>query len=99
MTTLDDRPLTHTARPRGDFWEWHEFIGGDGWAHLYLHSEMANPRLVMLLPWCLVNDRFPLEHDRPSISRHRLIPKPGRMCPVCGSQNEHRRIEVPRGRV
>lgn len=97
MTALDDG-LTTDADSRRDFWEWHEFTGGDGWAHLYLHSEIANPRLIMLLPWCLTDVRFLLEHDRPSISRHRVIPKPGRVCPVCASQNEHRRIGVPRAR-
>jgi hypothetical protein len=99
VTALEDRPVRHAAGPRRDFWEWHEFTEGDGWAHLYLHSEMANPRLVLLLPWCLINDPFPLEHDRPSVSRGRVIPKPGRICPVCASQNEHRRIEVPRARA
>ncbi|MEV5715387.1 hypothetical protein AB0L41_15915 [Amycolatopsis mediterranei] len=97
MTTLDDGPMTGTDSYQ-DFWEWHEFTGGDGWAHLYLHSQMANPRLVMLLPWCLTDVRFPLEHDRPSISRRRVIPRPGRVCPVCAAQNERRRIEVPRAR-
>ncbi|KDU94282.1 hypothetical protein DV36_00350, partial [Amycolatopsis mediterranei] len=65
MTAVDDGPMTGTDSHQ-DFWEWHEFTGGDGWAHLYLHSEMTNPRLVMLLPWCLTDVRFPLEHDRPS---------------------------------
>ncbi|WP_410619398.1 hypothetical protein [Amycolatopsis sp. cmx-8-4] len=98
MTALDDlRTSPGTTSPR-DFWEWHEFTGGDGWAHLYLHSELTNTRLSMLLPWCLINDRFPLEHDRPSISRSRVIPKPGRSCPVCASQNEHRRIGARRAR-
>ena len=90
MTALDERPLARIAKPLCDFWEWHEFTGDDGWAHLYRHSEIANPRLVLLLPWCLINDRFPLEHDRPGISRRRVIPKPGRACPVCASRNEHR---------
>ncbi len=70
----------------------------DATPHLYLRSEMANPRLFMLLPWCLTGVRFPLEHDRPSISRRRIIPKPGRACPVCAAQNERRRIEAPHAR-
>ena len=90
MTALDDRP-SWIPRPRQDWWEWHEFAA-DGWAHLYHHSEIANPRLVMLLPWCLVDVRFPLEHDRPSVSPQRVIPKPGRACPVCAAQNEHRQV-------
>lgn len=97
MTAVDDRATARSAAVE-DSWEWHEFGGGDGWAHLYLRSAMRNQRLEMLLPWCLRAAPFPLEHDRPSISRRKVIPVRGRTCPVCASQNEHRQIEVRRAR-
>ena len=106
MTALDDRPPTH-HKPRvpaaGDGWEWHEFTGGDGWAHLYLGSELRgerSQRLVLVRPWCEMRQRFPLDHDRFSVSRQKVIPKPGTTCSLCADQNADRRVAVPcpRGR-
>ena len=48
MTMLDDRQLTRASEAWRDFWEWHEFTGGDGWAHLYLHSEIVGCLLILI---------------------------------------------------
>jgi hypothetical protein len=83
MTALDDRPPTRRSVPPVDRWEWHTF-DADGWAHLYRVAELVDSRLELLRPWCLLGDRYPLEHDRPSITpRPVLVPQRGRTCPAC----------------
>ena len=85
MTTLDDRPPARILPPTRNRWEWHLFEA-DGWAHLYRVTELTNPRLDLLRPWCLLGDRYPLEHDRPSIDpRPLLIRRPTSTCPACAA--------------
>ncbi|WP_410644625.1 hypothetical protein [Amycolatopsis sp. lyj-346] len=81
-------------------WEWHE-CADDGWAHLYDGAQLrgdGSERVPLVRPWCETLQRFPLDHARSTVSRDKIIPVPGRTCPGCASQNEHRRIEVPRAR-
>jgi hypothetical protein len=99
VTALDDRPMTRTPPPV-EGWEWHECTD-DGWAHLYDPRNLrgdGSDRLMLVRPWCETLQRFPLDHGRTSVSPQKVIPKPGRVCPTCASQNEHRRIEVPSAR-
>ncbi len=84
MTALDERPPTQRRPAPGPRWQWHVF-NADGWAHLYRVSELANPRLELLRPWCLLRARFPLEHDRPSIDPRPVLPQRGRTCQACAA--------------
>lgn len=84
MTALDDRPLTWIPPSTVTRWEWRLFEA-DGWAHLYRVAELENPRLVMLLPWCLLTAPFPLEHDRASIRPGIVVPGRGWTCPACAA--------------
>jgi hypothetical protein len=105
VTALDDQPSTHTRpqQPAVDGWEWHEFDGaGEILAHLYLGSELRGERshrLVLVRPWCETLQRFPLDHDRPSVTKHKVIPQPGRTCPVCVSRNRARWVDIPHPRT
>jgi hypothetical protein len=83
VTALDDRPPTWALPSKTNRWEWHEFEA-DGWAHLYRVAELDNLPLELLRPWCLLGERYPLEHDRPSIKPDIVIPQRGRTCPACG---------------
>ncbi|MEV6879776.1 hypothetical protein [Amycolatopsis sp. NPDC051128] len=99
MTALDDRPPTRTlVLPARNRWEWHLFEA-DGWAHLYRVADLANPRLDLLLPWCLLRAPFPLEHDRPSIDPRVMIPARGGTCQACAAHAwaciPHPRIGTP----
>lgn len=87
MTALDDRPRTIAPRPASSRWEWHLFEA-DGWAHLYAVAELADRRLELLRPWCLLGANFPLEHDRASIDPcPLLVPRPActGVCPACSA--------------
>lgn len=98
MTALDER--LRTPPPVADWWEWHE-CADDGWSHLYHRAQLrgeGSDRIELVRPWCETLQRFPLDHSRESISRRKVIPTPGLVCPCCASQNEHRRVEVPRAR-
>jgi hypothetical protein len=102
VTALDNRPPTHCeSRGPADGWEWHEFTGGDGCAHLYLRSELRGERshrFPLVRPWCERRQRFPLDHDRFSVSKQKVIPKPGATCPLCADQHADRRIDLPYSR-
>lgn len=95
MTALDDRPPVRYDASRADHWEWRQFEA-DGWAHLYRVAELRNPRLELLRPWCLLGQRFPLEHDRASIGlRPMLNRRRGCICPACAA-HEWATIPHPR---
>ncbi|HEY3480580.1 MAG TPA: hypothetical protein VGL02_16925 [Streptomyces sp.] len=98
MTALDDRPQTRSPRPAVSRWEWHLFEA-DGWAHLYRVAELANRRLELLLPWCLLRAPFPLEHDRASIDPRPVpAPRPSSpgTCPACAA---HSWAQIPNPRA
>jgi hypothetical protein len=85
VTALADRqPTGRGVVPALDRWAWHLFEA-DGLAHLYRIAELTNSRLELLLPWCLLSARFPLEHDRPSINPSRVIPRHNQTCTACAT--------------
>lgn len=97
MTALDDRPAARTAPPVAR-WQWHLFEA-DGWKHLYRVTELANRRLELLRPWCLLGAPFPLEHDRASIDPRPLPmpwPSSAGTCPACAA---HSWARVPHPRA
>ncbi|RSM35069.1 hypothetical protein DMA12_45655 [Amycolatopsis balhimycina DSM 5908] len=97
MTALAVRPSGRRTPPPVAGWEWHE-CSDDGWAHLYFGVQLRgdnSARDPLVRPWCETLQRFPLDHARQSVSESKVIPKPGRTCPGCASQNEHRRVELP----
>lgn len=65
-------------------WEWRLFEA-DQRTHLYSVEELAIPRLALLLPWCLLNASFPLEHDRTEIGARGEFPLHARSCPACAA--------------
>jgi hypothetical protein len=100
VTAVDDRLLTRTPPPVEGGWEWHE-CSDDQWAHLYHVAQLRGDgcdRATLVRPWCETLQVFPLDHSRTGVSRNKVIPQPGRTCPGCASQNEHRRVEVPHAR-
>lgn len=85
MTALDDRPLTRLELlPPGARWEWRVF-DADGRAHLYLVAELANPRLELLRPWCLLGPGYPLEHDRHDLGPRGMLARRAQACPSCAA--------------
>jgi hypothetical protein len=87
MTALDDRPIQRFRREfvsRAAAYEWHAFM--DGLAHLYPTDQIHGEWPPLLLPWCEEDQRFPLRHDRGSVTPHAVLPIPGRICGRC----EHR---------
>ena len=96
MTAATVRPPRWQAPPVAG-WEWH-ICADDGWAHLYFGAQLRGEereRNPLVRPWCEVSQRFPLDHARHSVSENKVIPQPGRICPGCAAQNEHRRVELP----
>ncbi|OXM59536.1 hypothetical protein [Amycolatopsis vastitatis] len=74
MTTLIERLLERRASPLDRVRrEWHLFEA-DELAHLYRVAELRNMRLYRLRPWCVLDDPYPLDHDRPSIDPRNVIP-------------------------
>jgi len=95
MTALADRPLEHASPPASARWEWHLF-DADDLAHLYRVAELRNTRLSLLRPWCALRDRYPLDHDRPSIDPRTVIPRRDGICPKCAA---HVSATVPHPRT
>ncbi|MFJ1764060.1 hypothetical protein ACIOD2_27345 [Amycolatopsis sp. NPDC088138] len=97
MTVLDERPKSF-ALPPLNRWEWHLFEA-DGWAHLYPVAELANRRLELLRPWCLLGAPFPLEHERSSIDPQPLLILRRNCSHVCPACTAHEWAAVPHPRA
>ena len=85
MTSFVDLPLEWISPSDGVRWEWHLFEA-DELVHLYRVAELGNPRLCLLRPRCVLDDPYPLDHDRPSIDLRTVIPRPDGICPRCALQ-------------
>ncbi|RJQ89684.1 hypothetical protein [Amycolatopsis panacis] len=84
MTALDDR-LRQRREPvpviRAAEYEWHDFV--DRQSHLYRTVQIRGEWTPLLLPWCEEDQRYPLRHDRESVTDRVVRPVPGRTCEVC----------------
>lgn len=65
-------------------YEWHAFV--DGLAHCYPVSQLRADWPPLLTPRCEEAQRFPLRHDRESVTAWLVHPIPGRICPGCESR-------------
>lgn len=83
MTTADRIPAQRRRTPpaQANDYEWRGFI--DGQAHCYRKRQLSSGWLYLLTPWCEEDQRFPLRHDRGSLSGQRVTPVLGRMCSGC----------------
>jgi hypothetical protein len=97
MMALDDRPTTLKVPSQLNRWEWRLFEA-DGWVHLYRVADLANSRLELLRPWCLLGARFPLEHERSSIDTHPLLVLRYTCSGVCPACSAHRWAVLPHPR-
>lgn len=95
MTALVDRPVGCALPPDRVRWKWHLFEA-DELVHLYRVAELRNSRLYLLRPWCVLDDRYPLDHDRPSIDLRNVIPRRGGTCPKCAA---HTSVVIPHPRT
>ncbi len=64
--------------------EWHAFV--DGLAHCYRVAQLRADWPPLLTPMCEEDQRFPLRHDRESVTVWPVHPIPGRICPGCESR-------------
>jgi hypothetical protein len=96
MTVLIDRPHLQMRHPvsRADNYERRKFI--DGLAHLYRKRQLSNTWLYLLTPWCEEQQRFPLRHDRDSLSTTRVRPTADEICPACNHRERAAHMEARR---
>jgi hypothetical protein len=99
VTTVLDYPAWR-VRPivsRAQRYEWRRFV--DGLVHCYRRDQLPGLWPYLLTPWCEEGQRFPLRHDRDSLSRGRVQPRPDEICDCCGHRLRAANMEARRAQA